>query len=245
MTPMRMSRFGELDCRVVQGDAGAPKHAVILCHGFGAPADDLVSLAEVLMDEAPSLATGVQFLFPAAPIKLDAYGLPGSRAWWMIDVGRFQRAAQQGQEALLHLAKDIPAGLVSARDLFTAGLEGYLKETGLKLGDIALGGFSQGAMVTTDVTMRSDVSPAALGIFSGTVIAETEWRELAPKRAGLEVLMSHGTMDTILPFFGAERLRALMSEAGLPVDFVPFAGPHTIVGPALSRFAELLVRKFG
>ena len=47
--------------------------AVLLCHGFGAPGDDLAALARVV-DAGP----GVRWFFPEAPLALDW----GGRAWW-------------------------------------------------------------------------------------------------------------------------------------------------------------------
>jgi phospholipase/carboxylesterase len=54
------------------------------------------------------------------------------------------------------------------------------------------------------------------------------------------VLQSHGRYDTVLAFAQAERLRELMTGAGLSVEFIPFDGPHTIAPEVLERMAEFL-----
>ena len=54
--------------------------------------------------------------------------------------------------------------------------------------------------------------------------------------------MSHGRQDPILPYIEGEALRALLTEAGLAVEFIPFDGPHTIHPDALDKLAELLVQ---
>ena len=79
---MRRARLGGLDT-VIVGEGDGP--AVVLLHGFGAPGEDLVPLARML--DAPP---GTRFVFPVGPIEL---GLPFSeaRAWWMIDISRFER----------------------------------------------------------------------------------------------------------------------------------------------------------
>jgi phospholipase/carboxylesterase len=77
-------------------------------------------------------------------------------------------------------------------------------------------------------------------ILSGTLIAEAEWRARAPARKGLRVFQSHGRRDPILPYDNAERLRGLLQDAGLEVDFLAFEGEHTIPMDALSRVADLL-----
>ena len=59
---MREEQFGGLHTRVTggtDGKGGGTGPVVILLHGFGAPEDDLVSLADVL-----SVPTGTRFVFP-------------------------------------------------------------------------------------------------------------------------------------------------------------------------------------
>src|SRR5688572_21818782 len=78
---------------------------VILLHGFGAPGDDLVSLAEVI--DAP-----VRFVFPEAPLELG--GLYGdSRAWWLLDLARLEDELRRGIPR--DRRAEIPDGLVAAR----------------------------------------------------------------------------------------------------------------------------------
>ncbi len=105
-----------------------------------------------------------------------------------------------------------------------------------------LGGFSQGAMLATDVALRLEEAPAGLIIWSGTLISEPEWRKRAPARRGLGVFQSHGRQDPLLPFLRAVALRDLLIEAGLEVDFLAFDGEHTIPLEALERTADFLVR---
>jgi phospholipase/carboxylesterase len=57
------------------------------------------------------------------------------------------------------------------------------------------------------------------------------------------VLQSHGRYDTVLAYGQAERLRDLMTEAGLPVQFIPFNGPHTIAPEVLKGLAEFLHKR--
>ena len=83
-------------------------------------------------------------------------------------------------------------------------------------------------------------APAALAILSGALIARPEWSRLAPKRAGLRVLQSHGTADPILPFLGATALRPLLEAAGLAVDFVSFPGGHGVPPDAVHKLATLI-----
>src|SRR5688572_27322875 len=80
------TRLGELDCQVLDEipEGGKPDLAVVLCHGFGAPAGDLVPLAEELLALRPELGPRVRFVFPAAPHSLADMGMPGGLAWFPI-----------------------------------------------------------------------------------------------------------------------------------------------------------------
>src|SRR5262249_40154781 len=103
-----------------------------------------------------------------------------------------------------------------------------------------LGGFSQGAMVATDVGLRIVPAPDALVLFSGAVVDAPRWQALAPARRGLPVFQSHGREDPILPFTESERLRELLRSGGLEVEYLTSRGGHTITREALERSAALL-----
>jgi phospholipase/carboxylesterase len=106
-----------------------------------------------------------------------------------------------------------------------------------------LGGFSQGAMLACDVALRSARAPAGLVLFSGAPVDVPSWRQLAPARKGLPVLMSHGRSDPILPFAGGEYLRDLLREAGLSVDFIEWNGGHGIPDGVLERLGPFLAAR--
>jgi phospholipase/carboxylesterase len=235
------TRLGPLEARVVQEDTRArPELAVVLCHGFGASGADLVPLAGELLARAPSLGPKVRFVFPAAPLTLPSFGSGDARAWWPIDFEAAVALRAAGPAGTAQARARVPEGLASARRQLAGCVEAVAQTAGLGLGRIVLGGFSQGAMVTTDLTLRQDEAPAALAILSGTLICEGEWTSRAPRRKGLRVLQSHGRADPLLPFSDAEALWGLLRAAGLTVDFLAFDGPHTIPEEALDRLAALL-----
>ncbi|MCA9074027.1 MAG: hypothetical protein KDA93_03270 [Planctomycetaceae bacterium] len=228
---------GELTCRIVKPDHDRPPSGiVILCHGFGAPGDDLVGLADPLIQLAPSLGDRIQFVFPEAPLTIPE--VPGGRAWWPIDMMEMQMAIMEGR--FRDLRQSVPDLMPAAREKLLSVIDQLQEESGLPLSRFVLGGFSQGSMLTTDVTLRLPESPATLLVYSGTLVAEPQWRELAPNRAGLRVLQSHGTFDPILPFEAANWLRDLFVEAGMNVQFIPFPGIHTIPLEALRASAPLI-----
>jgi phospholipase/carboxylesterase len=232
------TRLGELDCQVLDAmaEGAAPELAVVLCHGYGAPATDLVPLAQELVELKPELGPKVRFVFPAAPLSLGVMGMPFARAWFHLP-----QEVLMGQERdWEQFAVSTPEGLAQARRGLMSLLSALSAGTKLPYGRIVLGGFSQGGMVTTDVALRLEEAPAGLCILSGTLICQDEWKQRAEKRKGLPVLQGHGRYDDLLAFHQAERLNKLLTDAGLSVEFLPFNGPHTIAPEELERMAEFL-----
>ncbi|HEY2406423.1 MAG TPA: hypothetical protein VGI10_10495 [Polyangiaceae bacterium] len=239
---MKEIRLGPLAVQLAGGEdreGGGNGPVVILMHGFGAPAGDLVPLWRTL-----PVPREVRFVFPAAPLELEP-GAPAAfapRAWWMIDVARFQARAMSGD--LEPLFDEVPYGLDAARAAVTGMLDDLEGKLGVTSDRVILGGFSQGAMLATDVVLRDKRAFAGLVILSGTLIARREWSELMPARRGLQVLQSHGRADPILPFAAAERLHATLSEAGLGTEFVRFNGGHAIPDQALDRLSAFISKVF-
>ena len=236
------TQFGGLDCRVLQASEGAPSAVMVVAHGFGAPGDDLVGLHEQLLLLAPSLKP-VRFVFPAAPLSLQAMGAGDARAWWMIDFEKIQALNAGDLRLLQEFRKEEPQGMSKARAMMLKLLDEVLAQTGLPFSKLLLGGFSQGAMIATDLALRLPEPPACLAILSGTLLLEELWTAKARARAGLPVFQSHGRVDPILRFDAAERLRDLLVEAGIKVDWVPFDGPHAIPLVVLRKLAEFLAAR--
>lgn len=235
--------LGGLQCRVLQEADGAPRGLVVLCHGFGAPGDDLVGLHEQLVALAPALKD-VRFVFPAAPLSLAGLGYGDARAWWMIDFEKVQRLNEGDLKTLQEFRQLEPDGMAKARAMLLKAIDELTTQTAMPLGKTVVGGFSQGAMITTDVALRLPERPAGLAILSGTLLTEDVWRAKAKGRAGLPVLQSHGRFDPILRFDAAERLRDLLTEEGSPPEWVPFDGPHAIPMNVLRKLAKFLADRF-
>lgn len=228
--------MGGLEVRLVGGSdgrGGGDGPLVVLMHGFGAPVDDLVPLAG--MFEVPP---ATRFAFPGAPLALELWA--GARAWWMIDLARYEAVWTGGD--LRPLTEDEPPGLAEARARIDAMLDELQGELAVAGSRIALGGFSQGAMLACDVALRSDRPLAGLVLLSGSFLCRSIWTRRLAARQGLPVFQSHGRSDPLLPFVIAEDLRDNLRAGGLEVDWVPFAGGHEIPPPVLAGASSFLSR---
>ena len=227
---MRMHTYGGLDVSITGGpdrEGGGNGPVIILLHGFGAPGDDLVSLWRMLR-----VPDDVRFVFPVAPLRLDD-GLPGGRAWWMLDMDRTARG-------LPHDIEEVPDGLAAARERVLAMLDDLERHEGLPPDRVFLGGFSQGAMLACDTVLRSPRAFAGLLILSGSIIAQREWEERWPARKGLPVFQSHGTDDPLLPHDTARQLKDSLLAHGLPVTWHEFRGGHEISLSVLEQLGRFL-----
>jgi phospholipase/carboxylesterase len=233
--------WGGLKCQVVHDLAAdeKPTLAVALCHGYGATGTDLVPLAQpVLTTAAAQARPKAVMIFPAAPLDLEGQGIPAGRAWWPVDLDRLVN--RRTPEVMDQFRKTCPVGLPEARERLLALLTEAGKHFELTADRFVLGGFSQGAMLATDVALRLKNSPAGLVVLSGALTNEQEWRGLALERGPLAVLQSHGKVDSILPFPMGTALRDLFLEAGADVDFVPFNGDHEIPLEVLHRLTHFV-----
>lgn len=236
-------RIGGLNCTLVGSERDlVPELLCILCHGFGAPGNDLVPLGMEYLEQEPALQGRVLFVFPEAPLSLASQGLFDGRAWWRIDMLKLQRAVEFGE--LRDLRKDVPDGLAESRDQLMNLIDDLKTGIGFTSSQLVLGGFSQGSMLATDVALRLAEKPAGLIVYSGTLLNENEWRPMASSCAGMRVLQSHGRRDPLLPFALAEELRDMLQGAGAEIEFHAFAGMHTIPLTAMqatTRFLKTLL----
>ncbi len=194
---------------------GAARGTVILYHGFGATAEDLFSLADLLDPE------GEWNVFcPQAPVPLRYGSETFGYAWFperpdelqMAMTGRYFRGLPDMQ----------PEGLVRGAETVLTSLH----EQGLDSSLIIAAGFSQGAMMAVETAVQSRID--GLILYSGALIARDRYVERSDRLRGLSVLQSHGSADEILPIASGRDLRDMLEDAGARPDFHEFHGGHTI-----------------
>lgn len=207
---------------------------VILCHGYGAPATDLIPIGHELAGDEE--CSGTLFVFPEAPYSLDEFSEYDARAWWPLSLRMLEDAMSDPQV----LPKHTPEGLGSANEKLQKLTDSISKSFGIPYHQIVIGGFSQGAMLSTECFLSHPQPLGGLAIFSGTLICKPNWAEKASKMESARIVQTHGRTDQVLPFFNAVALKELFKEQKLSVDFHEFSGGHTIPQQALEMLVNLV-----
>ncbi|MGF1508271.1 MAG: alpha/beta hydrolase [Myxococcota bacterium] len=227
----RSTRYGQLTAHL-QGQPNGEGPIVALLHGFGAPGTDLVPLGDHL--DVP----GATFVFFEAPLTMPP-PFDAGRAWWMIDVTRFQTAVLSNE--LHELERQEPEGLTAAASLLNEALDAMQADLGPSR-PLVLGGFSQGSMLALDHALSGPRPLSGLVLWSSTLIARDRWTDQMRFRAQLPCFQSHGTEDPVLPFVQAQKLRSLLEDHGLDVTWRTFQGGHGIP-PSVVSEASAFMRK--
>ena len=229
-------KIGELDCILVKNETcQTPTAAVILCHGFGAPGTDLVSLAEKVIKMGKAQQDAV-YIFPAAPIELDP--LFDSRAWWMIDIEKIQSLMMNGETR--EMQGESPDLLPQRRIDLTYVIDHCRHEFSLPPAKIIVGGFSQGSMLATDVALHYPDPLGGLIVWSGALIDSERWTAEAARQTPLNIAQSHGIIDPILPIDGARALKEMLESTEHQVEYIEFHGPHSIPMNAIKLAGKMI-----
>jgi len=222
----KLRKLGPFDVIEIPGNPAGPY--VIVFHGFGADAYDLLSLERVL--NAPS---GTGWLFPQGVLKVSDGGISG-RAWFPINVEKFDQNMRDGIYA--DMSGSTPEGLKKAR----TQAEEMIGALGVPYSRLVIMGFSQGAMLATDLALRAPEKVAGLVILSGSLLNKDLWKEKAKTKAGLPFFQSHGDQDALLSLEHAQDLEKVLVENGLKGQLHSFRGGHEVPQEIIHKLGVFL-----
>ncbi len=224
-------KAGPLEFIDVEGDPEAP--IFLFFHGFGADAFDLLPFSQMFAHLSPR----PRWLFPHGPLKISLGGGYTGKAWFHIDFEKIQQAIQKKEWESVFLT--FPQELVQAKALG----EKLIAELDIPLSKLFIGGFSQGAVLATDIALSAVDKLAGLIILSGTLVDEKRWMRLASHQAGMHFFQSHGKNDPILPFPYAVKLEHLLTSNGLEGHLHAFEGGHEIPPSTISSLSRFLMHR--
>lgn len=199
------------------GLAGA-NGLVILLHGRGSPAANIVRLAADLAPD-PASEQRIAFLAPQAI----------HNTWYPY---RFIEPVEHNEPYLSSALRRI--------DELVDGAVAH----GLHARQVMLAGFSQGACLALEYTARGTRQVGGVAAFAGGLIGDPAVPH--PPLAdltGVDVFIGCGDRDEHIDIALAEQTAGLMAEAGANVDFRRYPGvPHTILAEEVDAARAMVTR---
>ncbi len=202
----RQHNGGALPYITVEPDAytdGDHYPLVVLLHGFGANMSDLASLAPAI-DQ-----TGYVYAFPNAPHRLEmGFGAAGFA--WATYPPRENDPAFAESDPRLKTFIDEVMGQLSVSD-----------------GQIVLGGFSQGGMMTLRIGLSAPERFRGLAVLSGRLPDEDALDDPTadPSQA---VFIAHGSEDEVLSVKDGRQTRDYLEQHGYAPEYHEYAMGHAI-----------------
>lgn len=180
---------------------GVPEGAIVLLHGRGTDENDLLPLADLLDPEQR-----LHVVTPRAPLTPAEIGEPG------------------GPGAHWYALGGIPTPHAETFTSTFAVLGAWLDELPGRIGvpweRTVLGGFSQGAVMSYAMGLGAGrPSPAGLLPFSGFLPVVPGFELSLEDRPELPVVISHGTLDEVIPVGFGRQAAERLTRAGLDVVY--------------------------
>ena len=186
---------------------------IILLHGFGAHMGDLAGLAPAID------AAGYVYICPNAPIPFQIG--PGMTGFGWTPPRDARRADD------MERAADMLAALVDD------ATSQYPTETG----QIVLGGFSQGGMMTYRCGLPNPHIFKGLAVLSGVAPDVDALRQHLPDERAQPIFVVHGTTDMVLPIDSARDAVAFLRAEGYQPQYAEYPMAHEISQQTLTDLA--------
>lgn len=177
-----------------KAQSGETRSAVVFLHGYGANGADLMGLADPLADHLPD----TMFVSPDAPER--CAGAPMGFQWFPIPWidGSSECESMDGMAR-------------AVADL-NAFLDAIMVDHDLLPEQVALVGFSQGAMMALHVAPRRQDALAGVVAFSGRLLAPEQLPDDVATRP--PILLVHGDQDDVVPVQSLPEAAEALEQAG-------------------------------
>lgn len=188
---------------------------VILLHGYGSHMADLAGLVPMLD------TSGYIYVFPNAPTRIDlAPGMAGYA--WSVPVGEGFDDDGASEEQLQGCVADV------------------MDEYGVEAGNVVLGGFSQGGMMTFRYGLpRPDIFRGLVAL-SAQIPGRGDLRERLPQARDQPIFISHGMSDSMIPVKAAQLARQFLETNGYDPEYHEYDMDHQITPQVLADLRRWL-----
>lgn len=193
--------------KTLPAPSGSANHLVIMLHGYGANAQDLLSLAPTIQKQFPDIAV-------SAPNAPHALGMMADGYKWFDVEDRTPTVMQ--------------AGVASNADAVNAYIDQQMAHYGLDEANTMLLGFSQGTMLALHVGLRRQNQLAGILGFSGMLLeTPTQFPNQIASRP--PVLLIHGQADEVIAWQATMAAADVLDMNNIPVNTVVVPDvPHGI-----------------
>ena len=207
------------------------KKAVFLMHGYGASMYDLFDLYSVI-----NFSENCDWYFPNGPLGLGPQFGNLAAAWFPVNMEELQRAMEMGVSRSFEdkYSDEFQKSLML--------LETFVLNISKNYDSIAIGGFSQGAMLSSHLANRVGDKIKELILFSGNLIGKDQLISSLKESPNYKVFQSHGMQDPVLGFDGAVKLKELLENNNKEVLFESFKGVHEIPMQVIHSINHFLSR---
>jgi phospholipase/carboxylesterase len=138
------------------------------------------------------------------------------------------------------LSTDFSSNKPESLDKVRNDLMNMVAELKVPWSKIFLGGFSQGAMMATDLYLHAPEPPAGLLLLSGALINKEELKPLIENRQGEKFFQCHGKNDQVLMMKSARQLESFLNAGGMKGGCLEFPGGHEIPPQMLQKAGDYL-----
>jgi len=177
---------------------------IILLHGVGSNEKDLFSFAPHLPDKFLVISA-------RAPIVLG----PSSFAWYQVDFSSGKPVYNQAQEK-------------TSREAILSFIDELKHYHSFDENEVYLVGFSQGAIMSYSVALTHPEKVKGIGILSGRLLEEIKPIINKDQLKTLNVFISHGIQDPVLPVAYADDAASYLKNLGVTANFKKYAEGHGI-----------------
>ncbi len=218
---LEKKRFATLDALTLDATDAPPRSVLVVFHGYGATAEDLLPLAPSFAAVLPETAQ----VFLQAPDTCDIGGVVTGRAWFPLSLLSYE---------------EIVSGLRAVESSVAEALDALATHYKVPCHRIALFGFSQGGMVALQAACHADRAwLAAVGI--ATRFVEPHDLRASASDKTTPLLMVHGDEDEVVPFEQGSKTASMLREQGYNLTWLARAGlGHAIDAVALQSSCDFL-----
>jgi phospholipase/carboxylesterase len=211
-------------------DNGAKK-VIFMLHGYGASMNDLFGLCDVIPTDQK-----YDWIFPNAPISVPLGGFIEGRAWFPINMQDLEKAMMSGSHRSFE--DKCPDEFKSAVEIAKIFIDSIAQD----YDEVIIGGFSQGAMVSSHLSSLGIEKQTGLMLLSATLIAKDMLMDNLEGKTPVPFFQSHGKQDPVLNFAESMKLFELLKLNRFQGEFIPFDGAHEIPQVVITKASEYINR---